>query len=121
LALERSPTRAESGFVPESDTGLGLPVEEPIAISRTLGRVIVTVHAALDREMASVLRPLLVDLVDNQGNLDIALELRGASSVAVENVGLIADLADRVQLRGGTLSVNRAPRALPGDAEFASP
>jgi hypothetical protein len=97
--------------VPESDTGLGLPAEEPIAISRDLGRVIVIVHAALDREMASVLRPLLVDLVDNQGNLDLALEFRSESPIAVENVGLIADVADRVRLRGGAFSVNHAAPA----------
>ena len=80
---------------------------QPIAISRTLGRVVVTIQVGLDRDITSVLRQVLVDLVDNQGNLDVALEFRSASPIAVASVELIADVAERVRLRGGALSVNR--------------
>ena len=59
-----------------------------------------------------MLRQLLVDLVDNQGNLDVALEFLGTSSIAIESVELIADVAERVRGHGGALSISRPPSAL---------
>ena len=85
---------------------------QPVAISRALGRVVVTIQAGLDGDINSMLRQVLVDLVDNQGNLDIALEFRGTSPIAVESVELIANVAERVRRRGGALIVNQPPPGL---------
>lgn len=76
------------------------------------GKVVVTIQGRVDRDIASVLHQLLVDLVDNQGNLDVALEFRGTSSIAVESLELIANAAKRVRGRGGALSISRPPPAL---------
>ena len=92
---------------------------QPIAISRALGRVIVTIQAGLDGNIATALHQVLVDLVDNQGNLDVALEFRSVSPIAVESVALIAEIAERVRLHGGMLSVNRPPPALQAMLEDA--
>lgn len=89
-------------------------IEQPrsIAISRALGKVIVTIQGRVDRDITSVLRELLVDLVDNQGNLDVALEFLGTSSIAVETAELIANAARRIRARGGALSISGPPPAL---------
>jgi hypothetical protein len=94
---------------------------QPIAISRSLGRVVVTVQACVDRDAASALHRSLVDLVDNQGNLDVALEFRAASPIARETIELIVEIAERVRRRGGTLTVNCPPPALQAMLKNAHP
>jgi anti-anti-sigma factor len=77
--------------------------KRPFAISRALGKVIVTVHGDVD---ARHLRQTLVDLVDGQGNLDLVIDLRDADSLDPDGVAALARAATRVQQHGGVLVVS---------------
>ena len=112
--IEHQP-RSEGQATPPTRARRDPPTSEgtqSIAISRALGKVVVTIRGSVDRDLTSVLHQLLVDLVDNQGNLDVALESRDTSSIAVESLELIANAAERVRGRGGALSFSRPPPAL---------
>ena len=49
-----------------------------IVVRRARGRVVVTVHGELDQRGVAILEGVLSDLIEGQGNLNVALDLRDA-------------------------------------------
>jgi anti-anti-sigma factor len=78
-----------------------------LSISRVLGKVVVAVDGPVDVESTHCLRPLIADLVEGQGNLDVEIDLRRAWLDAA-GVRLLSDTADQSRRRGGVVAVRGA-------------
>ena len=80
-----------------------------MTVSRALGRVVLTLHGDLDTASAPMLRSSLRDLIEEQGNLDVIIDM--AQLEFIDSQGLSVLLAgDRMaKARGGNLTLS-APR-----------
>lgn len=88
--------------------------EFSLAFSRAFGKVIVHVHGPLDSRSAPALRERLVDLVDDQGNRQVILDLRGMTEIDVAGLFVLGDAVMRMRECGGELVLS-GPRAEVGD------
>lgn len=68
-----------------------------------LSRVVVTLRGALDASVAPRLRPLLWDLIDGQGNLDVVIDLRDVVVIDPEGIGLLMGASERMEQHGGRI------------------
>lgn len=82
-----------------------------LSISRVSGKVVVVLDGVVDAETTGCLRPLIVDLVEGQGNLHVEIDLERAS-VDGTGVGLLAETSHESCRRGGVLIVRGAPSAV---------
>lgn len=73
-----------------------------IVIGRFLGTVVVTLRGTLGTLAATRLASTLADLIDGQGNLAVALDLRGLEYVAPSGLQVLAAAATRQEWRGGS-------------------
>jgi anti-anti-sigma factor len=78
-----------------------------VAIARALGRVVLTVHGSLDELSAPVLRTTLHDLIDDQGNLDVIVDLDRLSYVDDAGVAALEEGFTLAAARGGVLTLSR--------------
>ena len=76
-----------------------------IAVRRALGRVVVTVHGELDGPGATILERVLSDLIEDQGNLDVVLDLTDAHLGDPLAVGTLCFPAEQARRHGATVSV----------------
>lgn len=76
-----------------------------MGITRAFGRVVVTPHGALDREAVPLMRHVLTDLIDDQGNLDVVIDARHIVAIDTAVVEVLIDTAQHVGLLGGTLEI----------------
>lgn len=88
--------------------------ELSIAVGRTLGTVVVTVEGELTGDGCRLLERLLVDLIEGQGNLAVAIDLARAT-VEPEALVLFIAAARRASRRGSKVIL----KALPSDASEA--
>jgi anti-anti-sigma factor len=86
-----------------ADAGTREPSRSAISISRALSRVIVTLRGALDARAALRLRPLLWDLIDGQGNLDVVIDLRDVVVIDPAGIGLLVGTSERMHQHGGRI------------------
>lgn len=80
----------------------------PVSISRALGMVVVTVHGAIDAQMSEQLRHLLADLIDNQGNLDVVIDLRDVDMIDLTGIEVVVEASERMRCKGGRLVLSEA-------------
>jgi anti-anti-sigma factor len=83
-----------------------------IVIGRFLGTVVVTLRGTLDTLAATRLAATLQDLIEGQGNLAIALDLRGLRQVAPSGLRVLSAAASGLERRGGCLSLSEPPEAV---------
>jgi anti-anti-sigma factor len=83
-----------------------------IVVGRFLGTVVVTLAGTLDALAATRLGATLQDLIDGQGNLAIAIDLRGVCQVAPSGLQVLSDAAYGIERRGGRLSLSDPPDAI---------
>ncbi|MGH9222369.1 MAG: STAS domain-containing protein [Acidimicrobiales bacterium] len=88
------------------------PARHGIAIGRSLGAVVVTVHGDLDVAASRHLGSVLADLIDGQGNLDVVVDLREAGAADAGSLSVLATAADRAARRGTELSLSDPPELL---------
>lgn len=73
---------------------------EPFAVRRAGGGVVVTVHGGIDASAAGILERVLVDLIDGQGNHDVAVHLPGDDGSEPPALAALGVAADRARRRG---------------------
>jgi anti-anti-sigma regulatory factor len=104
---------ARLGSGPRLDTGSppswpATPPDTAIAISRLEDRVLVAVHGEVTQDLAAVLRHAVIDLVDGQGNLSIALDLPEGAALDDAVLSLLLETAERLEEQDGALLVRTA-------------
>ena len=75
-----------------------LHADQPFAVRRAAGAVVVTVHGEIDPSSALVLERVLVDLIDGQGNRNVTVHLpndHGREPLTIAAIGVAEDLARR--------------------------
>lgn len=65
--------------------------------------MIVTIHGPVGLDDWSLIEPILRDLIDSQGNLDVVLDLREVVSLERDAVPLIVNAARQAHDHGGRL------------------
>jgi anti-anti-sigma factor len=83
-----------------------------IVIGRCGGTVVVTLEGALDTLAAPLLANSLEDLIDAQGNLAVAVNLRGLDHVAPSGLRVLSGAASNLERRGGSLSLREPTGAV---------
>lgn len=84
-----------------------------IAISRSMGTVVVTVHGELDVTAARHLGGLLADIIDGEGNLGVLVDLQDASGAAADGgASMFAATAELASKRGASLRLYNPPDVL---------
>lgn len=83
-----------------------------IVVGRFRGTVVVTLSGGLDALAATRLAATLRDLIDGQGNLSIALDLRGLYKIAPSGLQVLSAAASGLERRGGFLSLSEPPDAI---------
>lgn len=80
-----------------------------IRITRALGRVVVTPHGAITAQVAPVFGHVLVDLISDQGNLDIVIDARHITAIDAAAAEALEAASACIRRLGGQLEV-AAPR-----------
>lgn len=80
-------------------------------IGRFRGTVLVTMHGDLDPAASRHLGDILRDLIDDQGNLDIVVDLLDVGKISDAGDEVLAAAADRLVVRGGELRLGGTTRA----------
>jgi anti-anti-sigma factor len=83
-----------------------------IAVGRALGTVVVTVRGALTEHDAPTLRAVLGDLINDQGNLDIVIDMRRLSSAGPSGLAALAAAAGWAAERGATFRLSEPAPAM---------
>lgn len=73
------------------------------AVGRALGTVVVTARGTLDAAGSRVLKAVLGDLIDNQGNLAVVVDLHHVTDVDPECLGIFVTAHGWAVMRGGHL------------------
>ena len=79
-----------------------------VAVGRALGTVVVTVDGELDDPGSRLLDRLLIDLIEGQGNLTVAVDL-GKATVATDAHAVLIAAARRARGRGAKFIVKEPP------------
>jgi anti-anti-sigma factor len=74
-----------------------------IVIGRFLGTVVVSLRGAFDELAATRLGATLQDLIDGQGNVAIAIDLRRVSQLSQSGVQVLRSAASQLERKGGRL------------------
>lgn len=77
-----------------------------LVVGRHIGTVVVTLHGDVDVPAAAGLASVLHDLIDGQGNLDVAVNLRAVYRIDNAGVQALFAAAKRIVARGGRLRVD---------------
>lgn len=75
-----------------------------LAVSRAMGVVVVTAHGHLGAAEADVLQSVLVDLIENQGNLKVVLDVRDVPGLAPSSLAVLVAATDAAARVGGELT-----------------
>lgn len=81
-------------------------------VAREHGAVVVTVHGDLDLAGASRLGTVLGDLVDDQGNMNVVVDLRDVGEVDMAAAGVFPAAATVARHHGGRLRLRGVPRGV---------
>ncbi|MGH9222428.1 MAG: hypothetical protein ACRD2W_01185 [Acidimicrobiales bacterium] len=115
--MNHVPEHPAGGGRPSAPTGAGAASRTPnlsLVVGRALGTVVVTVAGKLDLESCHRLEGLLIDLIEGQGNLAVAVDLARAT-IEPEALPVFIDAAHRASVRSARLTL----RALAPDAHEA--
>ena len=82
-----------------------------VGFSRRGRHVTVAVSGEVDRQSSGVLRTLLLDVVDGQGNLSVALDVSGMTSIDSAGLALLLEMHGRAVQRGGSFVLHNVPPA----------
>jgi hypothetical protein len=82
-----------------------LSTDQPFAVRRSGGSVVVTVSGGMDESSAEILERVLVDLVDGQGNRDITVRLPDEDDREPPALAAVAAAADLARRRGARFSI----------------
>jgi anti-sigma B factor antagonist len=74
-----------------------------IRLGRNGGQVVVSLCGELDAYTSPRLREVLLDVIDNQGNLDVAVALDELSFIDSSGLSVLIGAMKRVREGGGTL------------------
>ena len=115
LSTERaavSVSSASAAFRDEFEVGttgstLRASTRRPLSISRALGRVVVTVHGAVATSDALLVRQVLNDLIDGQGNLDVVVDCRFMTAIDRLGVVVLVEAAQTAAARRGRFALSR--------------
>lgn len=80
-----------------------------VSIGRALGRVILTPHGELDAAAAPILEAVVVDLIEEQGNLDVIINLAQLEFMDSRGLSVLLSADRMAKERGGTVTLS-APR-----------
>lgn len=86
-------------------TGAGDRRDLTFAVSRALGTVVVTARGTLDAAGSPVLKAVLGDLIDNQGNLAVVVDLHDVTDVDPDCLDIFVTAHGWALMRGGHLSL----------------
>lgn len=75
------------------------------AIGRALGTVVVTLHGEIVAAVVPELRAVLADLIDGQGNLSVAVDLRDVQRVDPLAMAVLTGAGESCRKRGGSLTL----------------
>ena len=79
-----------------------------LVFGRSLGRVVVHIHGALDAATAGQLRHRLADLIEGQGNRQLVLDLRETTLIDARGLSVLVDAHKRIQRIAGSLVLSGA-------------
>ena len=79
-----------------------------LVFRRSLGRVVVDIHGALDASTAGQLRHRLADLIEGQGNRQLVLDLRETTLIDPRGLAVLVDAHKRIQRIAGSLVLSGA-------------
>jgi anti-anti-sigma factor len=79
-----------------------------VAVSRTLGAVVVTVEGALDPLTSPTLGRVLADLIDGQGNLFVVVDIRRLVVTDASGLCVLTRARRAVEARGGRFLLARS-------------
>lgn len=87
-----------------------------VTFSREGRRVLVALRGTLDAQGADQLHPLLVDVIDGQGNVDVVVDWAGLELLDRQCVGVLADACRRAaeKRRGAGVVVPCSGQVSPG-------
>ena len=83
-----------------------------LATARTLGRTVVRVTGELDAATAPVLRKAFVDLVEEQGSLDVVVDVSELSFIDSAGLGVLVAASRKLTNLGGELTLSAPTRAV---------
>ena len=88
-------------------------LEQPfqVRVSRARGTVVVTIRGELDTYTAPKLQRHLKDLIEDQGNLTMALDLSEMTFIDSSGLSVLVDALKRMRERGGSLRLSSPTRA----------
>lgn len=112
LSATRSDPLQDGAARSQSLHNTAAPARCSIVIGRYRRTVVVTVHGDLDDPRAAHLGEVLADLIDGQGNLSLLVDLHDATAIDPDGVSVFADAAERVNRRGGAITLNNPPALL---------
>lgn len=94
-------------ILPNGRRALGAPCSPglSLAIGRALGTVVVTLHGTVDDAGAAVLCSVLRDLIDEQGNLDVVVDLRRVMITDPAGHAVLRQASDWAERHGGRLTL----------------
>ena len=78
-----------------------------IAFGRESGHVVLRLAGTLDRSTSAELSERLSDVIDEQGNLNVVLDLAGVRAMDRNGVQVLGAAWDRLQAKGGSLALVR--------------
>lgn len=79
---------------------------EPLTVTRALGIVIVTLRGQVDTRLDDLLRHVLADLIDDQGNRDLLVDVEHVEAISATTSSVISAAGERMRQRGGTLRLS---------------
>ena len=80
-----------------------------VTVGRALGRVVVTLHGELDTVAAPVLQSSLTDLIEEQGNLDVIIDLAKLEFIDSQGLSVLVAGDRMAKERGGCLTLSAPP------------
>jgi hypothetical protein len=84
------------------------PNEAPFTIRRRDGTVLVQVHGPLTELVVERFRHVLFDLIDEQGNLRLAVDLPDVRVIDLETLDLLVEAGRRLEANNGCFAVTSA-------------
>jgi anti-anti-sigma factor len=96
------------------------PTPDPafaLAIARAMGVVVVTAHGPLDAANGAVLKSVLADLIEGQGNMNVIVDLHDVAVVDPSSLGVLVASAASAASRGGGLTLSDPCEAVAADLE----
>lgn len=110
--IEHTPQAADDGRSPQDHAPVPARAARRLTIGRAGAAVIVAVHGKIDADAAAGLDHVVRDLICDQGNLHVAVDLRGVSDTDTNGVIALIDARRLAGEYGVTLVFLNTPPAI---------